>query len=89
MSSALRHVLKIGDIKFFECPVSAIKPRTWERVRLINESARGEHMENLHLPSPGGLRDQPPWYREALQIVQHERGEHRTREMEKLKQRRS
>lgn len=88
VSSTLRHVLKIGDIKFFECPVSAITPRTWARIKLINETARGEHMENLYLPNPGTIQDQPPWYREALRIVQHERAEHRAREMKKMKEER-
>lgn len=78
-------MLKEGDVKFFECPVSAIKQRTWDRIRLVNESTTGEHTDILHLPYPGTILDQPPWYREAVRIVRVERNEHRAREMEKLK----
>lgn len=72
-------------MKFFECPVSAITRRTWDLIRLVNETALGEHMEQLYFPEPGTILDQPPWYREAVRIVRQERAEHRARELEKLK----
>lgn len=86
MSAATPHVLKIGDIKFFECPVSAIKPSTWKLMQMVNETALGEHMEQLYLPEPGTILDQPPRWREAIRITRHERAEHRNRELEKMKQ---
>lgn len=85
VSAALKPVLKIGDIKFYECPVSAITPRSWERMKLVNETTGGENTDILHLPFPGTILDQPPWYREAVRIVRHERAEHRSREFEKQK----
>lgn len=85
VSPGIPHVLKIGDIKFFECPLSAVKPRTWDLMRLVNETALGEHMEQLYLPEPGTIMDQSPRYREAIGIVRHQRAEHRRRELEKRK----
>jgi len=86
VSASIPHVLKIGDTKFFECPVSAIKPRTWGLMRLVNETALGEHMEQLHYPEPGTILDQPPRWREAVRIVRQEHAEHKAREFDKLKQ---
>lgn len=85
VSASLPFVLKIADVKFYECPISAIKPRTWETMRLVNETALGENMEQLYFPEPGTITDQPPWWREAVKIVRQERAEHRARELEKQK----
>lgn len=83
ISSTQRHVLKAGDIKFFECPTSAIKHRTWQILRLINETIGGEQGDILHLPYPGTILDQPQWYREAVRIVRAERAEQRRAQIEK------
>jgi hypothetical protein len=73
----LRRVLKIDDIIFLECPMSCITRRTWEILRLVNETTDGEHTNILHLPFPGTILDQPPWYRQAVQIVRTGRAEYR------------
>lgn len=83
VSSTVRHVLKIDDVKFYECPASAITARSWQLMRLVNETTGGDHTDILHLPCPGTILDQPPWYREAVQIVRHERAAHRAKMMEK------
>ena len=79
-------MLKIGDVKFYECPTSAITPRTWDLMRMVNETALGENMEQLYMPDLGTIHDQPPRWREAVRIVRQGRAEHRSREMEKLRQ---
>jgi len=86
VSAGLPHVLKIADVKYYECPVSAIKPKTWELMRIVNETALGENMEHLYPPESGTVLGQPPWWRDAVRIVRNGRAEHRAREMDKLKQ---
>ena len=85
VSSTLKHSYKTrtGAVKFFECPVSAIKQRTWNLMRLVNETTSSEHCDILHLVAPGTILDQPLWFTESVQIVRSERAEHRLREMEK------
>ena len=83
VSSTIRHIRKIGDIKFFECPISAIKPRTWNLMRLVNNATSSEHCDILHLVAPGTILDQPLWFTEAVHIVRSERMLHRQREMNK------
>lgn len=85
VSSTLKHSYKAktGGVKFFECPVSAIKQRTWNLMRLVNETTSSEHCDIIHLVAPGTILDQPLWFTEAVQIVRSERAEHRRREMEK------
>jgi len=63
---------KIDDLKFFECPGSAITRSTWQILALVNETTDREG-NILHLPYPGTILDQPPWYREAVRIVASER----------------
>lgn len=83
VSSTLRHVLKVADTKFFECPQSAVKSKTWQILSLVNETTGGENTDILHLPYPGTILDQPPWFREAVRIVASERNRHRREQMEK------
>ena len=83
VSSTLRHVRKMGDIKFFECPISAIKPHTWNLMRLVNDATSSEHCDILHLVAPGTILDQPLWFTEAVQIVRSERAAYRQAQMEK------
>lgn len=82
--AGLRHVLKIDDLKFYQCPVSCITPRTWRMLRTVNETTNADG-DILHLPYPGTILEQPEWYREAVQIVRSERARHRREEMEKLR----
>jgi hypothetical protein len=85
VTSTLRPIVKVDDIKFYECPVSAISHRTWQRIRLVNETTDPEHTNILHLPFPGTFLDQPPWYRQTVQIVRQERAANRQRELDKVK----
>jgi len=89
VSSKLQHVLKIDDLKYFSCPVGSITPRTWQIMRLVNESTSSEHCDIIHLPFPGTLLEQPVWFRQAVQIIKHERASHRAKEMESIKNGRS
>ena len=83
VSSTLKHVLKIGDLKFFSCPVSTVTRRTWDLMRLVNETVSSEHCDILHLIAPGTILDQPPWFLQSVRTVRSERTEHRRRELEK------
>jgi len=74
----LKHVAKWGDLKFFECPRSAITARTWEILALVNETTNCEG-EVLHLPFEGSWLNQPHWYRKAVSIVKKERSEHKAK----------
>jgi len=65
-------VLKIDDLKFFECPQSAVKPRSWHLLSLVTETTDADG-NILHLPYPGTILDQPGRYREAVRIVKSER----------------
>lgn len=78
----LKHVDKWGDLKFFECPRSAITNRTWELIGLVNETTNLEG-EVLHLPFDGTWLDQPEFYRTAVQIVKRERIDHKNKQIAK------
>lgn len=79
-------MLKIADLKYFECPLSVITPRTWQILRLVNETTDSD-TNILHLPFQGTILDQPPWYRAAVQIVREERSRHNREELEKTRNR--
>lgn len=76
ISPSRRHVLKIRDLKFYQCPVSVITATTWDVISLVNETTDGEG-NILHLPFAGSYLDQPHWYREAVKLTKQERHEHR------------
>lgn len=82
VTPSLRHVLKVGQTKFFECPISAITGKTWKIVGLVNETTNSEG-DILHLPFQGCYEDQPQWYKDAVVIVKSERARHRAEQMEK------
>lgn len=68
-----RHVLKLGkDMKFYECPISAIKRQTWDILKLVNDTTDAEG-NILHLPFEGTYLNQPDWYRTAVRVVKSER----------------
>lgn len=75
--------MKIGDLKLFACPVSTITAKTWQILKLVNETTHPETTTILHLPFDGSILDQPAWYREAVTIVREERNAHRLAEMKK------
>ena len=77
----IKHVEKWDDLKIFECPLTAIKPQTWEILRIVNATVNGDG-DILNLPFAGAYMDQPRWYRQAVEIVKRERGEHRRKDME-------
>lgn len=83
VSSRYRHVLKLGDMKICACPVSTISSRTWQILRLVNETTDPETTSIRILPFDGGLLDQPLWYRQAVEIVRSERNRHRKEELDK------
>lgn len=60
-----------------------MKRATWQILGLVNEATSGENTDILHLPYPGTILDQPPWFREAVRIVANERARHRREQMEK------
>jgi len=82
--SKIRPVEKWGDIKLYECPLTCITPRTWEILRLVNETTNIDG-DVQHMPFPGAWLEQPRWYRQAVSIVKRERAEHKRREMEKAR----
>lgn len=82
-------MLKLGDVKFYRCPISSITPFSWRLLRLANETTNGEteYLNIAHLP---GLVEEiqeigEGKYREAVQIVKAERAAHRKKMMEKRK----
>lgn len=85
VSSKARDVLKLEDMKFMACPVSTITPRTWQILKLVNDCCSAENCDIIQLPFPGSLLEQPVWFRQAVDIIRRERAEHRSREMEKIK----
>lgn len=85
VTTKLREVWKNEDTKIFECPASVVTPRTWQILRLVNECTGGEHCDLLHFPFPGGLLDQPTWFREAVQIVRAERAKKRQADFDEMK----
>lgn len=78
-------VAKLDRTKFFACPVSTITPHTWEMIRLGNACLTGEDDAITTLPFSGGYLEQPPWFREAMEIIRGERGRYRKEQLEKLK----
>lgn len=77
-----RQVLKVGDLKLFECPLSCITLQTWSILGLVNETTDGDG-NILHLPLAGAYLDQPEWYRVAVRIRRTEIAEHRRKALEK------
>lgn len=84
VSATLRNVLKIDDLKFFECPQSAITQKTWRILSLVHETTNNDG-DILHMPFEGGILDQPPWYREAVRMVKRERAAHQKRKIEEAR----
>lgn len=76
LTKDIKHVAKILDLKFFECPVSVITKKTWDIIKLVNETT-DENGKIIHLPFNGSYLDQPPWYREAVIIVRTVRNKYR------------
>jgi hypothetical protein len=72
VSVKLRSVLKVGDLKFFECPMSVISKQTWAVLGIVNETTDGD-CNILHMPFVGTIFDQPQWYRTAVKLVKSER----------------
>lgn len=67
-----QHVEKVLDTKFYACPNSIITGKTWQILKLVNETVDAD-CNILHLPYEGAYLDQPPWYREAVIIVRANR----------------
>jgi hypothetical protein len=67
-------VLKIDDLKVFECPISLVTPWSWQMLRMVNltTNAAGDILREPY-PERGGIRMQPPWYHEAVDMVRSER----------------
>ncbi len=61
---------------FLACPLSVLTANTWDVIDLVSECTGGENCDLLHLPFPGPLLDQPPWFREAVKIYRRERSDH-------------
>lgn len=78
-------VEKVWRTKFFACPLSTITQGTWELIRLANQCLSGEGDAITVLPFGGGLLEQPPWFREAMDIIRSERAEYRREQLDKLK----
>lgn len=69
-----RHeVLKLDDLKFFECPHSFITRGTWQVLSFVNDTTNADCEILNPPPFPGTFLEQPQWYREALRIVRRER----------------
>lgn len=66
-------VRKIDDLKFFECPLSAIRPATWDLLRQVNTCCNADG-SIIHLPEPDlSILDQSPRFMAAVEIVRAER----------------
>lgn len=79
---ALKPAIKLGDLKLYECPLTAITGRTWDIIRIVNQTT-DDSGKILHMPYPGSYLEQPEWYREAVEITQRERAEHRRKQLDK------
>lgn len=66
-------VMKIDDLKFFECPQSFITRSTWQILAFINETTNADCEILQPAPFPGTYLEQPSWYREARKMVRGER----------------
>jgi hypothetical protein len=68
---------KWGDLKFYECPRSAITSKTWEILALVDETTEynpsTKDTRTTSLPFEGAWLDQPEWYRQTFSIVKRER----------------
>jgi hypothetical protein len=84
ISTAHRAVLKLGDLKFFECPVSAITRKTWDILALVNETTDGDG-NILHLPFEGTIIEQPDWYRQAVKLSKKERADNQRERLKRGK----
>lgn len=78
--ASIKPVVKLGDLKLYECPITAITATTWEILRIVNGTITADG-DITCLPFPGAYLDQPPWYLQAVEIVRRERAEHRHREI--------
>ena len=85
ISATHKHILKVGDLKFFECPASAITRKTWDIISLVNETTNTDG-DILHLPFDGTFLDQPSWYREAVRVTRRERAQHTKESMRKARE---
>lgn len=89
--ASLKPALKLGDIKFYHCPMSCITPFSWQLLELVNETIDGDgNFVNIgHLPSLAEeiqtIGEQK--YREAVKIARSERARHRKEEFDKTKRR--
>lgn len=84
MPADLRPVLKLGDIKFYRCPLGSITPASWQLLHLVQETTNADG-DIIQLPYPGALLDQTPRYREAVRIMRAEKARHRQEQMEKTR----
>lgn len=75
-------VMKIDDLKFFECPQSCITKSTWQILGFINETTNADCEILNPPPFPGTYMEQPQWYREARRIVRAERNSEWHRELQ-------
>lgn len=75
--TTLKHVVKIDDLKFFECPGSVITRSTWQILDLLNECLDENGSIKHLLPGPGDepghIFNQPGWFRTAAKLVRIER----------------
>lgn len=81
----LKFAAKMGDMKFYRCPLASITPETWALLELVNDCISAEHGDLIQLPYPGTVADQPEKFREAVRIVRSERAQWRQQKMEALK----
>lgn len=83
---SLRHVLKLGDIKYFQCPVSLITPYSTSLLQLVTDTINADG-DLLPLcdghPALLEIAQRPNAWREAVRIVKIERAEHRKQELER------
>jgi hypothetical protein len=71
--------IKIGEVKFYRCPISTITRKTWEILKVINATTDVDG--NIIIPYVGqSYTDQPEWYKQALNIVTHIRATSRKTE---------
>ena len=68
--------LKIGEVKFLQCPVSVVTEQTWQILSIINKTTDEDC--KIILPYSGtSYLEQPRWYLQAIDIVRAARSKNR------------
>lgn len=62
-NTGAQKIISLGDVRFYECPLSYITSETWELIRLVYMID-----DTKQMLFDGGLSQQPFWLIEAIEI---------------------